>query len=573
MTLSASPVPGDFAQATWADILPHYEALAARPLDITTVESWLADWSALECALSEAASLAMIAYTCDTTDPAKEAANLRFSSDILPRLDEQSVRLAARLLDFGYTRPDLEQMLARFRTQREIFREANIPLFSEIEELGSAYQKITGSLTVMWDGEEKTIPQLQPYQQSPDRVVRERAFRLAAGAYDARHDELATLFDEMYELRSRVAANAGFADFQAYSFKAKCRFDYTPDDCARFHEAVESVVSPAVERLMTRRRARLGVPVLRPWDTTVDPDGREPLKPFREVDELVGKCDRIFDAVSPVLGREFHTMIDEGLLDLGTRKGKAPGGYCETLNFRGRPFIFMNAVGLADDVSTLLHEAGHAFHAFAAHQQPYLWQRQPGLEVCELASMSMELLASPYLGAEQGGFFGPLDLARARVEHLEDILITLAHIASVDAFQSWLYTSGQGGDREARDRAWIRIRSRFERGVDWTGLERERATRWHRQLHIFLYPFYYIEYGIAQLGALQVWRNSLRDQAEAVARYRSALGQGATRSLPDLFTAAGARFTFDPRLIGELVALVEEHITSWQERVDARSAA
>lgn len=573
MTLSAWPTPRDFAQATWADILPHYQALAERPLDAATVESWLADWSALDSALTEAASLAMIAYTCDTTDPAKEAANLRFSSEILPRLDEQGVRLAARLLDLGYTRPDLEQVLARFRTQREIFREANIPLFSEIEELGSAYQKITGSLTVMWDGEEKTIPQLQPYQQSPDRVVRERAFRLTAGAYDAKRDELATLFDEMYDLRSRVAANAGFADFQAYTFKAKCRFDYTPDDCARFHEAVESVVSPAVERLMARRRARLGVPALRPWDTTVDPDGREALKPFREVDELVSKCDRIFDAVSPVLGREFHTMIDEGLLDLGTRKGKAPGGYCETLNFRGRPFIFMNAVGLADDVSTLLHEAGHAFHAFAAHRQPYIWQRQPGLEVCELASMSMELLASPYLGAEQGGFFGPLDLARARVEHLEDILITLAHIASVDAFQSWLYTTGEGGDREARDRAWLRIRSRFERGVDWTGLERERATRWHRQLHIFLYPFYYIEYGIAQLGALQVWRNSLRDQAEAVAHYRGALAQGATRSLPDLFAAAGARFTFDPRLIGELVGRVEEHIEAWQARVDARSAA
>jgi oligoendopeptidase F len=344
MTRPAGPTPGDFALATWADILPYYQTLAERPLDSTTVESWLADWSALDSAITEAASLAMIAYTCDTTDPDKEAANLRFSSAILPRLDEQAVRLAARLLDLGYARPDLEQMLARFRTQREVFRESNIPLFSEIEELGSAYQKITGSLTVMWDGEEKTIPQLQPFQQSTDRATRERAFRLAAEAYAARREELATLFDELYELRTTVAANAGFADFQAYSFKAKFRFDYTPDDCKRFHEAVESVVSPAVERLMARRKARLGVPVLKPWDTTVDPDGREPLKPFSEMNDLITKCARIFDAVSPMLAREFHTMVDEGLLDLATRKGKAPGGYCETLHFRGRPFIFMNAV-------------------------------------------------------------------------------------------------------------------------------------------------------------------------------------------------------------------------------------
>jgi oligoendopeptidase F len=251
------------------------------------------------------------------------------------------------------------------------------------------------------------------------------------------------------------------------------------------------------------------------------------------------------------------------LLDLGTRKGKAPGGYCETLQHRGRPFIFMNAVGVADDVSTLLHEAGHAFHAFAAHAQPLIWQRHPGLEMCELASMSMELLAAPYLGADHGGFFAPEDLARARVEHLEDVLLSLAHIASVDAFQSWIYTSGEGGDRDARDRAWLRIRSRFERGIDWSGLDDQRIARWYRQLHIFLYPFYYIEYGIAQLGALQVWRNSLEDQGESVRRYRQALALGATQPLPALYEAAGARFTFDAEVIGELVELVERQIVAW----------
>ena len=250
----------------------------------------------------------------------------------------------------------------------------------------------------------------------------------------------------------------------------------------------------------------------------------------------------------------------EQLLDLDSRKGKAPGGYCETLHYRGRPFIFMNAVGVLEDVSTLLHEGGHAFHAFAARRQPLIWQRHPGLEMCELASMSMELLASPYLDRQDGGFFDTEDYRRARIEHLEDVLLTLSHVASVDAFQSWLYTSGDGGDRDARDAAWLRIRSRFERGVDWSGLERERVARWYRQLHIFLHPFYYIEYGLAQIGALQVWRNSMQDSDEAMRQYRSALALGATRSLPELYQAAGAKFTFDVGAIQELAMLVESEL-------------
>jgi oligoendopeptidase F len=252
-------------------------------------------------------------------------------------------------------------------------------------------------------------------------------------------------------------------------------------------------------------------------------------------------------------------MIDEGLLDLESRKGKAPGGYCETLHFQGRPFIFMNAVGLVDDVMTLMHEAGHAFHSFAAHEQPLIWQRHPGSEAAELASMSMELLAAPHL-SQPVGYFAPEDAESAWLEHLEDVLLSLVHIASVDAFQTWIYTSGQGGDADARDAEWLRLRSRFERGVDWSGLEQERVARWYRQLHIFLYPFYYIEYGIAQVGALQVWRNSLRDPKQAVARYRDALALGAVRSLPEIYRTAGARLTFETDAIGELVDLVESEI-------------
>jgi oligoendopeptidase F len=553
------PSPSAFAKASWEDVAPYFDELAARPLDPSTMESWLAEWSRLEELVTEASAQAMIAYTIDTSDPEKEADHLRFSTEILPKMEERSVELARRLVESGYSTPELDTTLKRFRTMIEIFRDQNVPLFAELEELSARYQRITGSIMVEWDGVERPLPQLQPFLKSPDRQVRERAFRAASGPYLSRRDELARLFDRMYQLRTQVAGNSGFANFRDYIFPAKFRFDYTPADCERFHDAIERTVVPAVERVLDARRQRLSLDVLRPWDLAVDPYRDEALRPFQNAGELVGKAKRVFDRVDPLLGREFQTMIDEDLLDLDSRKGKAPGGYCETLHFQGRPFIFMNAVGLVDDVMTLMHEAGHAFHAFASHPLPLIWQRHPGSEAAELASMSMELLTTPHL-IEPTGYFTRNDARSAWLEHLEDILLSLAHIASVDAFQTWIYTSGQGGDADARDQAWLRIRGRFERGVDWSGLEQERMARWYRQLHIFMYPFYYIEYGIAQLGALQVWRNSLNDPAHAVARYREALSLGAVRPLPEIYRTAGARLTFDTSDIAELVRLVESHI-------------
>ena len=560
MTVSVlPPSPSAFAKASWDDVAPYFEDLAARPLEPSTVGAWLAEWSRLEELVTEAAARAMIAYTSDTSDREKEADHLRFSTEVLPKMEERSVELARRLVESGHSTPELATTLARFRTQIEIFRDENVPIFAELEEHSTRYQRITGSIMVEWEGVERPLPQLQPYLKSPDRAVRERAFRAASQPYIERRDELATLFDRMYELRMRAARNAGFANFRDYIFPAKFRFDYTPADCERFHAAIEQTVTPAVERIMEARRERLGLDVLRPWDLAVDPYREKPLRPFSDASELVGKAQRVFERIDPLLGREFQTMIDEGLLDLESRKGKAPGGYCETLHFHGRPFIFMNAVGLVDDVMTLMHEAGHAFHAFAAHRLPLIWQRHPGSEAAELASMSMELLATPHL-TQPVGYFTAQDARSAWLEHLEDLLLSLVHIASVDAFQTWIYTSGQGDNPDGRDAAWLRIRGRFERGVDWSGLEQERVARWHRQLHIFMYPFYYIEYGIAQLGAVQVWRNSLEDPVRAVARYREALSLGAVQTLPEIYRTAGARLTFDVDSIAELVQLVESHI-------------
>lgn len=564
---SAAPTPADFADAVWEDVRPHYVGLAARALDARSLPGWLADWSALEASLGEAATRAMIAYTCDTEDPAKLATHLRFSGEILPQAEELSVGLARRFVELGVVPPGLEQPLARFRRAIEVFREANVPLLAESERLSTEYQQITGSLTATWEGEELPLPRLAPFLKSTDRGERERAYRAWVGPYVTHRGRLAALFDRMYAVRQRMAANAGFPDFQAYTFAAKCRFDYGAEDCARFHDAVERAVVPAIERIQARRRERLGLARLRPWDTHVDPLGRPAIRPFTAEEELIDTAGRVFQRVDPALGGEFATMQREHLLDLSSRKGKAPGGYCETFSVSGRPFIFMNAAGTVADVMTLLHESGHAFHAFATHALPFLWQRHPTMEMAELASMSMELLAFSALRREDGGFFSDEEYRRAKQEHLEDALLTLAHVASVDAFQSWIYTSGRGDDATARDQAWLRIRARFDPGVDWSGLSAERVARWYRQLHIFLYPFYYIEYGLAGLGALQLWRNSQRDHAGALAAYRQALALGGTRPLPELYRAAGARLVFDAEGMAELVAEVEGELG----RLDAGS--
>jgi len=560
LTLPNSPEA--FAEATWDDILPYYEELAARPLDTAHVEGWLRDWARLEEMVAEASAVAYVAYSTDTASAAKEAAQVRFSSEIEPQMHEQHVGLSKRMLDIGYERAELETLLRSFRNQLDIFREENVPLVGEEERLNTQYNKITGGMTVEWEGEEIPLPRLQPYLLNPDRAMRECAWRLGAQPYMDQHDALADIFDQQYALRQQMATNAGFANYRDYIFRAKDRFDYTPADCEQFHAAVEQTVVPAVARRFEQRRQEMGLGVLRPWDTAVDPEGRPPLKPFDAVGTLITQAETIFDRVDPTLGDYFTTMATERLLDLDSRKGKAPGGYCIDYPYRGRPFIFMNAVGVAGDVETLLHEAGHAFHVFEAHHIPLYWQRSPGSEMAEVASMSMELLTAPYLAHDDGGYYSPTDARRARVEHLEGVLQTLPHVAAVDAFQHWLYTSGDGHDRDARDAVWLRIRDRFEQGVDWRGLEEERIARWYRQLHIFLYPFYYIEYGIAQMGALQVWRNSLADHAAALAAYRRALALGATQPLPQLFAAAGARLAFDAETMGGLVALIEVQLAA-----------
>ncbi len=551
----------DLKDATWEDLAHVYEALATDPIADGAEAEWLADWSHWQERVEEAATRAMIEYTCDTKDPEKEAANHRWSSEIYPLVVEQNVRLAKRLVSLS---PRIEGMgiaMREFRSDIENFREENVPLMSQIEDCVSHYQRVTGSLAIEWQGKTLTVPQVQGFLKEPDRATREAAFRATSEAYQAVRNELATLFTTMHGLRQRAALNAGHANHMHFAFAAKHRFDYTPDDCLRFHDAVESTVVPAISRLMERRRSVLGVDTLRPWDTQVSLLSNERLRPFEDVDGLLEPAQRMFTALDAELGSIFGRLRSEGMLDLDSRTGKAPGGYCTALPHRKLPFIFMNAVGVPDDVNTLIHESGHAFHDMLASRQPFIWQRSTGHEAAELASMGMELLVGPLLAAPVGYYDGA-DARAAEVEHLEDVLLTLGHIASVDAFQRWIYTSDDGADAAARDAAWINVRNRFERGIDWSGLENERVSRWYRQLHIFELPFYYIEYGIAQMGALQLWRAAQTDHAATLARYKRFLSLGGTATLPELYHAAGVTLVFDADGMKPLVDAVEERLAA-----------
>lgn len=547
----------------WETVAPHFAALANEDLTTEGVGGWLLRWSELEKNLGEAGARAGRAKSEDTTDAEAERVYLHFVQDIYPKWTVAAQALKTKLLAVpGYEPlPEHRQFLRRLRNDADLFRPANVPIQAELQTLANEYDKLTGPMTVTLGGEEITLPQAEQKMLSPDRSIREQAWRAVQARWMESRQELDALYLKMLPLRRQLAKNAGQSDYRAYMWRAMKRFDYTPEDSLAFGEAIESEVVPLAKRLLESRRQKLGVEALRPWDLLVDPEGRPPLRPFANVAELESGSARIFSNVDPDLGRDFE-KFRHGYLDLDSRKGKAPGGYCSFFPKTGLPYIFMNAVGTESDVRTMLHEGGHAFHGLASSAtQPLLWNRGAPMEFNEVASMAMELLALPYLEKDKGGFYTPADAARARQEQLERIVMFLPYMVVVDGFQHWVYAEAPENVTAAdMDAQWGELWTRFMGGTDWSGLDAERMTGWHRKLHIFTVPFYYVEYGLAQLGALQVWRNALKDQADAVRRYRSALALGNTRPLPDLYAAAGARLAFDRETVGELARLVESHL-------------
>lgn len=545
----------------WETFAPYFDELLARPLTNSNIREWLNDWSRLLRLYEESGAMIYVEKSLDTADTEKEQAFLDYIHNVEPKARVADQSLKERLFTLDVPDEDMALVLRNMRNEAELFRDSNIPLLTELARLDNEYDKITGGLKTDWEGEEKNLVQLGLFLKEKERLVRERAWEKTMDLWLSQRQQLNKLYADMLALRCQVASNAGLPDYRAYAFREKGRFDYTPEDCYTFHEAIEKVVVPAAQRIYEKKRQRLGLDVLQPWDILVDTSDAPSLRPYEGQDELIQGSLNIFNSVDPELGRYFAVMAEDGLLDLDTRAGKALGGYCMTLAMRKRPFIFMNGVGVHDDVQTMLHEAGHAFHVFETAALPLYWQAEKPMEFAEVASMAMEKIGAPYLTKENGGFYTASEAARARIEHLESEILFLPYMAVVDAFQHWVYTHPEAAADAAHcDKAWDDLWARFMPGFDWAGFEEARMTGWHRKPHIFTAPFYYIEYGMAQVGALQVWRNSLSDQAGALAAYRHALSLGGTKTLPELFAAAGAEFRFDTDMLTDLIALVENMI-------------
>ncbi len=555
-------VPKQIDLGDWTQLAPLFDAVESKLASgksVAELEDALLVWSELSAALDEEGAKRYIAMTCHTDNAEAEQAYLHFVEHVEPQTKPRQFKL-----EQGYLAQPFRAQLAKQRyevfdrdtKQRvELFRPENVGLETEEAKLGQQYQKLSGALTVQFRGEEKTLVQMGKYQEEPDRSLRQETWELVAQRRLEEREKFEDLFDRLVELRGQIAANAGFANYRDYAFKLRGRFDYTPEDCFAFHEAIEKEVMPLQRELQAARREQLKLPALRPWDLSVDPLNRPPLKPFDKVDQMVGRTQKIFDQIDGGLAAGFRLMQDRRLLDLDNRKGKAPGGYQSTLAESRLPFIFMNAVGLQRDVETILHEAGHAFHALATRAEPLYAYRGSPIEFCEVASMSMELLGNEFIEE----FYSPPEANRARRTHLEGIVGIFPWIATVDAFQHWIYTH-PGHTRAERSAAWLALMDRFGGDVDWSGREETRANLWHKQLHIFLHPFYYVEYGIAQLGALQVWANSKRNKAEALAQYQRGLALGNSRPLPELFAAAGCKFSFNRETVQPLVQLVKDEL-------------
>lgn len=560
-------IPADFHGADASQVRAAADALANRNIaDASAFERWLVDRSEFDAACAEAEANLYIAMTRNTEDESASGAYTAFVETVSPVLKQVGFALDRKQVDLHEKYP-LDK--ARYgvlerdtRADVSLFRDENVPIQTELAKMTQTYEQICGAMTVEFEGEEKTLPQMARYQERTDRGVRERAWRAVAERRTRDAERLEDLFDAMLAKRTEMARNAGEQTFIGYAFRAKHRFDYTPDDCRAFHASIEKHCVPLVRELDAQRRRKLKAGKLRPWDMAVDTLGREPLRPFETADELVRKTARVFDGMGGGLGPLFARLTEGDSLDLASRKGKAPGGYQYVRDRSRSPFIFMNAAGMHGDVRTMIHEAGHAFHSMLSEHDPLVHYRHAPIEFSEVASMSMEMLTMPHWGE-----FYPddTDLRRAWRDQLTGVVSILPWIATVDAFQLWLYEH-PGHSRDKRRDAWVSLIERFGHDVNWSGLEDLRASMWHRQLHIFTVPLYYVEYGMAQLGALQLW-NVMREKGldAAIDGYRSGLSLGGSRPLPDLFEAAGIRFDFSSDIVEGLMAAVGEELAKLPE--------
>lgn len=557
-------LPKDFSLTDWNSLLPFYEELNNRPIDnIESLEKWLKDWSELEAIVSEDACWRQIKMTCDTTDAALEKAFAFFCQEIEPKIKPWNNRLQKKLMACPHTK-DLDRalyfpFLRSIENALSLYRDENVPLEAELNMLAQQFGQIAAGMTVTIEDKEYTLQQAAKFLHQSDRTLREAVFVKINERRLEDKDALDELFDKLLRLRHQVAINAGFENYRDYKFKALGRFDYTPEDCFAFHEAVKKHILPLQERILEFRRKKLGLDHLKPFDTAAVPEGEQPLHPFDKGEELLDKGIKTFSRLQPFLGECLQTMKDMKRLDLDSRKGKAPGGYNCPLAETGVPFIFMNAAGNMSDVITLMHEGGHAVHSFLCHDLPLSFFKEYPMEIAELASMSMELFSMKEWSVY---FEQPEELLRARQEELERVIDVLPWIATIDKFQHWLYTH-PGHSRQERSAAWQSIQNEFSaQNIDREGLEKYREHNWQKQLHLFEVPFYYIEYGIAQLGAIAMWRQFKNNETSALENYKKALSSGYTKTLPELYQTAGIKFDFSPAYVSELKVFLEKELSA-----------
>lgn len=547
---------------SWEDISVYFDKLINE--EINSAEEfklWLKKNSELDAVLEEDLAWRYIKMTIDTSN--KEAAESynTFITQINPSISEASNKLNNKLNESPYKNELKDEadviFLKKVETSIALFREENIELNAKIQTIAQEYGSIIGAQLISYKGEEITGQQAVKYLKDPDRSIRKEVYELLFNRKNDDNEKLEEIFDELIQLRHQVALNAGFQNFRDYKFKAMNRFDYSVQDCFDFHDSIEKFIVPIYRKIQKEKLDKFGFDKFKPYDTSADPEGKEPLKPFETGEELLNKTINVFDEIDPYFSESLKTMKEMGHLDLESKKGKSPGGYNYPLYEIGIPFIFMNAAGSARDVITMVHEGGHAVHSFLSRELELTAYKNLPSEVAELASMSMELLSMKYWEEYYGT--GD-DLKRAKKEHLESILMVLPWVATIDAFQHWIYEN-PNHTREDRKVKWSELGKRFGTGMtDWTGYESARDYTWHKQLHLFEVPFYYIEYGFSQLGALQVWNNSLEDEKKAISDYKSGLALGYTKDIKSIYKEAGVRFDFSSENIQSLSKIIVDYM-------------
>lgn len=556
-------VPVDFNPDNTKQISGLFRDLLLRdiPVNANALRNWILDWSELDSVLNEVYSRRYVATTCDTRDAKAEKAYSDFVENVQPLINEYGDKLNRKLMSHpakDLLRNEFGEWFKGVQVSLDLFSPDNIPLETEENKEIQAYQKITGGMSVEFDGETKTMQQMGAYMERPDRALRERAWRAMWERRLQDKDALDKAYNNLFEIRKKIAKNAHCKDFIDYIFLEKHRFDYTPADCEAFHESIEKFVLPLQKEMYKRRAQKMGLDRLRPWDLDVDPLNRAPLKPYQSGAELIEKVDQIFESIHLQAGKWAREMQAQSLIDPDSRLGKAPGGYQIGFDESRIPFIFMNSAKTDRDIYTLLHESGHSFHQYALAEQPILAYRDVPAEFAEVASMSMELIGmsnlKPFYGSDKEA------IVRSIEGELADVIWLFPWVASIDSFQHRLYNFPT---HTASDRSdiWNEIMDRYDAGVDYSGLEAVRSNLWQKQLHLFECPFYYIEYGIAQIGALQVWANFKKDPQKAMDDLFRAESLGCSRPIPELFATANIKFDFTPRTLEPLMQVVWDELS------------